>query len=74
MTNLNPIPSPSPSPNPNANPNQVLNAFAAGKLRADVAAERMAGCGASEEVRPRCGPTCRGLSNPEPRAASPDAA
>ena len=28
----------------------VLNAFAAGKLRADVAAERMAGYGASEEV------------------------
>ena len=28
----------------------VLNAFAAGKLRADVAAERMARCGASEEV------------------------
>jgi hypothetical protein len=28
----------------------VLNAFAAGKLRADVAAQRMAGCGASEEV------------------------
>lgn len=29
----------------------VLNAFAGGKLRADVAAERMARCGASEEVR-----------------------
>lgn len=28
----------------------VLNAFAAGKLRADVAAERMARCGASEEM------------------------
>ena len=48
----NSSPSPSPSPSPNPNPNQVLNAFAAGKLRADVAAERMAGCGASEEVRP----------------------
>ena len=30
----------------------VLNAYAADKLRADVATERMAGCGASEEVPP----------------------